>query len=460
MTQSFQCPNCHAPLEYDEDRAAATVRCEYCGSTVIVPEVLRGAGRKPVSGMDQAFVLAEAAQLVQRGQKIEAIKRVHEAFGMGLKEAKDVVDAIERHETVHLGEMSAGAMQIGVTPGTTYPAVQVSRSPWLRIGCVLFVLVMVGAFVVPFLLSGGVMWWVGSQAEKAGVFEVVEQALQGTAVPIQMPSPTQPGATSTPAFAQVVQQFGGQEGVGPGFFNDTRRLAVDGDGHIYAGDYSNGRIQVFDATGNFLSQMNVGDDVYMTSMTVDRQGIVYVGYRQQILRFDGATGAALDPLPYQMNARTMTTAPDGGLIIVAEDRLLRLDGKGSVTLDLANPFAGIADFAMTYEDVAVDGAGNIYVLGSEAVYKLDSSGRFINRIGSRGDGEDQFQGSATSLAVDGQGRVYINDFAGIKVFDENGRYLATIPFNGVAFDMLFTTQNQLLVMDRNGNQVLTYELSQ
>lgn len=30
----------------------------------------------------------------------------------------------------------------------------------------------------------------------------------------------------------------------------------------------------------------------------------------------------------------------------------------------------------------------------------------------------------------------------------------------VAFDLLITTQSQLLVMNRNGNQVLTYELSQ
>jgi hypothetical protein len=161
-----------------------------------------------------------------------------------------------------------------------------------------------------------------------------------------------------------------------------------------------------------------------------------------------------------MDARTMATAPDGSLIIVAEDRLLRLNEQGSVMLDLANPFADIADFGTTYGDVAADGAGNIYVLGSDTVYKLDGNGRFVNRFGSRGDGDDQFQGSATSLAVDGQGRVYVNDFAGIKVFDGDGRYLATFPFNGVAFDMLFTTQNQLLVMDRNGNQVLTYELSQ
>lgn len=457
MTQSFQCPNCHAPLDYDEARAAATVHCEYCGSTVIVPDSLRGVGRRAVSGINQAFVLAEVAQLVQSGQKIEAIKRVREVFGMGLNEAKDVADAIERHETVHLGEMAVGT----AVSTTSYPTVpsQTARSPWLRIGCVLLVLLIMGAFIGPLLIGGGMLWLVAPQVEESGVLEVVEQVWDGTAVSANSQLPTAPEVTATPGFAQLVQEFGGEEGVGPGFFNDTQRLAVDGEGRIYAGDYSNGRIQVFAADGRFLSQMNVGDEIYMSAMTVDRQGTVYVGHRREIMRFDGATGAVLEPMPYEMVARTMTAAPDGGVIIMAEDRLLRLDAQGNVTLDLTEPFAEIPDFATTYEDVAVDGAGNLYLLGSETVYKLDVNGRFINRIASQGDAADQLHTSPTSLAVDGQGRVFVNDFDGIKVFDGDGRYLDIIPFSGVAFDMLFTTQNQLLVMDRNGNRIVTYELN-
>lgn len=41
-----------------------------------------------------ATVGAEVRDLVGRGQSIEAIKRVREATGLGLKEAKDVVDHI------------------------------------------------------------------------------------------------------------------------------------------------------------------------------------------------------------------------------------------------------------------------------------------------------------------------------------------------------------------------------
>ncbi len=460
MAQTFECPNCHAPLAYDAARAAAAVRCEYCGSTVIVPDSLRESRRQPAGGMDQAFVLAEAAQLVQNGRKIEAIKRVREAFGMGLKDAKDVVDAIERHETVHLGGMSVGAVhkEAPLYPTPSAPAQKGRGCGWAIV--LMVVVVFIGIGVASFLIVSRAETSVSS-GETVRLGEVVEQVLDGTAVSIEsVRSTIAPEVTATPAFARVVQQFGGEEGIGPGFFNDTRRLAVDGAGHIYVGDYSNGRIQVFDADGTFLSQMNVGDDVYMVAMTVDRNGIVYVSYRQQILRFDGATGAALDPLPYQINVRTMTTAPDGSVIIVAEDRLLRLDAQGNVTLDVREPFAEIPDFATTHEDVAVDGAGNMYVLGSETIYKLNGNGRFITRIGSQGDADDQFMTSPTSLAVDGQGRIYADDFWGVKVFDGNGRYLDIIPMQGVAFDMLVTTKNQLLVMDRNGNRVLTYEINE
>jgi hypothetical protein len=46
------------------------------------------------------------------------------------------------------------------------------------------------------------------------------------------------------------------------------------------------------------------------------------------------------------------------------------------------------------------------------------------------------------------------------VFEGNGRYLATIESPGVAFDMIITDENDLLVMDRNENEVRKYRLNQ
>src|SRR5438477_2507334 len=47
------------------------------------------------------------------------------------------------------------------------------------------------------------------------------------------------------AFATQTLNFG-SEGIGPGMFKDARSVAVDASGKIYVGEYSGGRIQVFD----------------------------------------------------------------------------------------------------------------------------------------------------------------------------------------------------------------------
>ncbi|MCP5100256.1 MAG: hypothetical protein GY943_32290 [Chloroflexi bacterium] len=196
--------------------------------------------------MDQAFVLAEAARLVQSGRKIEAIKQVREAFGMGLKEAKDVVDAIERHETVHLGDMSTSHVHLeSVTAASPTPTANKGRGCFLGI-FLLAILVFVGIGAASVLLVGR------EETTIEGVVSVIEESLGGTAVSIELdeieipPIPTvsiesifptiESQVTAAPAFAEVVHEFGGEEGIGPGFFNDTRRLAVDGAGNIYTGD--------------------------------------------------------------------------------------------------------------------------------------------------------------------------------------------------------------------------------
>ena len=90
MTQTFECPNCHAALDYDPSSRAVTVRCDFCNSTVIVPETLRTGGSSSFSTdmpnspmldpMMQATRLGEVVKLVRSGRKIEAIKLFRETF--------------------------------------------------------------------------------------------------------------------------------------------------------------------------------------------------------------------------------------------------------------------------------------------------------------------------------------------------------------------------------------------
>jgi ribosomal protein L7/L12/DNA-directed RNA polymerase subunit RPC12/RpoP len=105
MPNTFNCPSCGAPLDIDAD-SDPVIRCPYCKGTVVVPPDLRlpAVGKKPQapvvlegrigSAFQQAAQLAEVTRLAQAGQKIEAIKLFRQLTGVGLKDAKDVVDGI------------------------------------------------------------------------------------------------------------------------------------------------------------------------------------------------------------------------------------------------------------------------------------------------------------------------------------------------------------------------------
>jgi outer membrane protein assembly factor BamB/DNA-directed RNA polymerase subunit RPC12/RpoP len=93
MLKTLHCPSCHASLDLPENLAQPTIKCPYCSTTVIVPEDLR----ETMSGTNAntEAVIQEIMQLIQNGQKIEAIKRYREAYRVDLKTAKDAVDALE-----------------------------------------------------------------------------------------------------------------------------------------------------------------------------------------------------------------------------------------------------------------------------------------------------------------------------------------------------------------------------
>jgi hypothetical protein len=80
------CPGCGAPLQLDPFG-----RCAYCGH--VQPP---GAPESAPSGSSSPEALAEAIFRAMPDRKIQAIKELRGKTGLGLKEAKDLIDAAER----------------------------------------------------------------------------------------------------------------------------------------------------------------------------------------------------------------------------------------------------------------------------------------------------------------------------------------------------------------------------
>ena len=279
--------------------------------------------------------------------------------------------------------------------------------------------------------------------------------------------PTSPNRPNTPgkekgnSFATELLTFG-SEGIGPGMFTDARSIGVDGAGKIYVGEYTGGRIQVFDSAGKFLSQWSIGDrKTILRGLAVDRKGTVYVAQGGQIVRYAGETGEKLGVLSYERNgADDVASAADGGLVAAwhsGKDDIAVFDANGKAVRTIPSAISGASGDSELSMRVAVDGVGNIYALGrfNNGVFKFGRDGKFVNRFGSGGDQPGQLR-AAYSIAVDGYGRVYVGDIKGIQVFDANGRYLDTLVQKGMAFGMVFNDKNELFVIARD--RVIKYSI--
>jgi sugar lactone lactonase YvrE len=270
------------------------------------------------------------------------------------------------------------------------------------------------------------------------------------------------GKTSGSGFATEVMRFG-SEGIGPGMFKDARSIAVDGAGRIYVGEYSGGRVQVFDSTGKFQTQWMVDTKMPLRGLAADRKGTVYVVQSGVINRYEGATGNALGPVSFSggWGFDDIVTTADGGFVCAwykNRDDIVRFNPSGQVTRTIPKAISSVTDSSELDTRVAVDGLGNIYALGTfnNAVFKFTPEGKFTNKFGSEGDQQGQLR-APYALAVDGKGRVFVSDIKGVQVFDSEGRFLQTFKTDGPASGMVFNDKNELFVAARK--EVVKYALN-
>jgi outer membrane protein assembly factor BamB/ribosomal protein L7/L12 len=518
MPQSFNCPNCSAPLDV-KGTGTSTVRCQYCGTSVIIPEELRGkAAESSVASSLQAVVndvlqndmdtkLESIKELALAGNRILAIRTLRDTYTVGLKQAADMVDAIHRGEEVDLRKLQ------DVTPSARNlskfdPAVLQQIVDRIKSGDKIAAIKLFrqeeDAGLKAAMDTVNEMEAAISASPDGIITEVLPRTSSSTFTSVESPVPqasTKRGGscllvgfilfiilvTVIPILIGMTSSGGplanvwarinpfavgrmtlsfGKEGTGPGYFTDARFVSVDNNGHIFVGEFDGGRVQVFDNNGKYLSQWKAtGEEtgnIYLSGMAAGRDGTVYVVVGSQLYVYDGLNGSLLGRMdhPDGWGFDDVTLAPDGSVVAAwykNRDDILRFSTNGRVTLLLENAIGNVTGDSEMEMKVAVDGTGNIYALAyfNEAIFVFSPDGHYVSRFGSQGDAKGQFS-SPTSIAVDNLGKIYIADYPGVMIYAGDGRYLNTLAVNGAVMGMTFDDQNNLYVV--SNEQVLRYKL--
>lgn len=241
----------------------------------------------------------------------------------------------------------------------------------------------------------------------------------------------------------VVLEFGGP-GMGAGYFQKPQQICVDTRGNIFVGDYETGRIQTFDIDGNYTGQWNfsVSDDIYLRSMALSRDGLLYMIYDGEIYIHDAVTGELVDSLrhPDGWGFDDVEVCDDGSIAAAwycNRDDIIKFSPDGNIEFLLEEAISGQTGDSELDTDITVDGNGNIFAYGSfnGSVFKFNQDGRFLGRFGSDGDRPGQFT-SPSCFCTDPQGRLWVSDFGDLIVFDNNGTYLDTFDPRMSLIDMV------------------------
>ena len=102
LPKTLACPSCGVPLEFDGK--SAIVHCKFCKSVSLVPGFPEGQTGVPAASLE------EIVRLARSGNLIEAIRQYRELYDIGLKEAKEAVEALAEGRMVEAMQVVSGAL--------------------------------------------------------------------------------------------------------------------------------------------------------------------------------------------------------------------------------------------------------------------------------------------------------------------------------------------------------------
>lgn len=420
-------------------------KCQFCQSNVIVPASVMqnsnnfgGVGALDFGDLSaltgKALKIAEIQKLIQSGQKIYAIKLFRETFGVGLKEAKDAVDAMEEGKSIDISGMKIQSADLRANPTVIKIDGKVGKAVG---GSILVTFIVVGLLILGVIVAA--FYLISSSVSR-----VVDETQRNISL-----SNAQTPQSRTPenlSIAQEILKFGG-EGIGAGKFKDNRTITTDANGRIFSADYSGGRIQVFDKNGDFQSQITSDTTKTVDTLGTDRKGNLFVLQGYDLHRFKAENGENLGKTRID-SASDLAIGLDGKIYVATrrgEIQVFDAEGATLKTIQIGKEL-NLSEI----RQITIDGAGNIFALDGKtfAIFKLAPDGKLLTRFGGRDNKSNaMFSGTPQALAVDSQGRLYVSQVSRISIFDTNGNYLNDFKTTQ-AFGMTFNDADELFVASR------------
>jgi uncharacterized repeat protein (TIGR01451 family) len=283
-----------------------------------------------------------------------------------------------------------------------------------------------------------------------------------------------------PEIAKVVHKFGTIVN-GDRVLTEPADVAVNATGHIFVVDTENNRIQVYDASGNFVSKFGSfgsanGQFHVPIAVEINGTGHIFIldtaNSRIQIfdkggnfLKSFGSSGSANG----QFNSPNGFTINSTNHIIVADsgnDRIQIFD-KGGVFKAKFGSFGtsnGQFNFA---EGVVTNGTGHIFVAdtGNDRIQIFDASGNFKTAFGSFGSGNGEFF-SPIDININSTNHIFVADSENdrIQIFDKGGNFLATFGMIGSGNGQFINPQgieingtNHILIADTINHRIQIFD---
>src|SRR5438132_4100108 len=225
----------------------------------------------------------------------------------------------------------------------------------------------------------------------------------------------------------------GYSGNGLGQFSNPQNVAFDASSNFYVADRSNGRIQKFSNSGNFLFTM----DSFPANPGL----------------FNGPSALAIDAT---------------GNIYVADtnnNRVAKYSGAGTFLTSWGSSGSADGQFSSP-QGIAIDGSGNVWVADSynHRVVKFNSLGKWLTSLGSKGSLNGQFN-TPTGVAADAT-NVWVSDTTNHRIqqlSSSTGAFISAFGTNGAGLGQFSNPSNlaidsskSLFIADRSNGRIQVF----